>query len=171
MSTMLGPQPPRRPLVADADLLQRVVRRDSTALIELERRHHTSLYAQAYAILMDSMLADRVVGEVFAQLWYAAGRFVLRCTLWSWLRERAKELARAELMLQEPRYSQYSSSLRRDHEAHTVAHSGARTSAGTRSGTDGRTREVGNDSELPRVRYRQGESSGRDGAPRDACSW
>ena len=59
---MLGPQPPRRPLVADADLLQRVVRRDSTALIELERRHHTSLYAQAYAILMDSMLADRVVG-------------------------------------------------------------------------------------------------------------
>ncbi len=112
---MLGPQTPRRPLVADADLLKRVVRRDSTALIELERRHHASLYAQAYAILMDSMLADRVVGEVFAQLWYAAGRFVLRCTLWSWLRERAKELARAELMLQEPRYSQYSSSFRRSY--------------------------------------------------------
>lgn len=168
---MLGPHPSERPLVADAELLQRVVRRDSTALVELERRHQTSLYAQAYAILMDSMVADRVVGEVFAQLWYAAGHFVLRCTLWSWLRERAKELARAELMLQEPRYSQYSSSLRRDHEAHTVAHSGPGARAGTRSGTDGGTREVGNDSELPRVRYRQGEGGGGDGTPHDACSW
>jgi hypothetical protein len=157
--------------MADAELLRRVVLRDSTALIELERRHHTSLYAQAYSILMDSMLADRVVGEVFAQLWYAAGRFVLRCTLWSWLRERAKELARAELMLQEPRYSQYSTSLRRKHEAHTVAHSGAVAGAGTRAGADGRTREVGNDSELPRIRYRQSESGGRDGTPRDACTW
>src|SRR5258705_12946246 len=113
MSTMLGPQPPRRPLVADADLLQRVVRRDSTALIELERRHHTSLYAQAYAVLMDSALADRVVREVFAQLWYAAGRFLTKRSLWSWLRELARDLARAELMLQEPRFSQYSASQRR----------------------------------------------------------
>src|SRR5258708_23349372 len=137
MSTMLGPEPSRRPLVAEADLLQRVVQRDSTALIELERRHHTSLYAQAYAILMNSILADRVVGEVFAQLWYAAGRFVMRGrTLWSWLRDRAKELARAELMLQEPRDSQYSPSLRRDPETQIIAYSGARTSAGTRPRTD-----------------------------------
>jgi hypothetical protein len=171
MSTMLGPHPAKRALVADAELLQRVVRRDSTALVELERRHHTSLYAQTYAILMDSMLADRVVGEVFAQLWYAAERFVLRCTLWSWLRERAKELARAELMLQEPRYSQYSASLRRDYEAHTVAHSRTRAGAGTRAGADGGTRELGNDSELPRVRYRQSEGGGSDGTPRDACAW
>src|SRR5260370_40238849 len=124
MSTMLGPEPSRRPVVADADLLRRVVQRDSTALVELERRHHTSLYAQAYAILMDSMLADRVVGEVFAQLWYAAGRFVMRGrTLWSWLRDRAKELGRAGLLLEGPRDSQYSPALRRDHEAHTIAHS------------------------------------------------
>src|ERR1043166_1027194 len=103
-------------MVADADLLQRIVRRDSTALIELERRHQQSLYAQAYGILMDSGLAERVVREVFAQLWYAAGRFVLRRTLWSWLREMAKDLARAELMLQEPRFSQYSASQRRRDE-------------------------------------------------------
>src|SRR5260370_30213460 len=120
---------------------------------------------------MDSMLADRVVGEVFAQLWYAAGRFVMRGrTLWSWLRDRAKELARAELMLQEPRYSQYSSSQRRDHEAHTIAYSGARTSAGTRPGTDAGTREVGNDSELPRIRYRQRGSGGQHGPPCDTCA-
>ena len=165
---MLGPQPSPRSLVADADLLQRVVQRDSTALIELERRHHTSLYAQAYAILMNSMLADRVVGEVFAQLWYAAGRFVMRGrTLWSWLRDRAKELARAELMLQEPRYSQYSSSLRREHEAYPVVHTGVDASARARRGTDAQS----SDSELPRIRYRQGESGCEHGTPRDACTW
>jgi DNA-directed RNA polymerase specialized sigma24 family protein len=119
MSTMLEPQLPQpylapRPLVPDADLLQRVVQRDSTALIELERRHQASLYAQAYGILMDSALADRVVREVFAQLWYAAGRFIVRRTLWSWLRDMAKDLARAELMLREPRYSQYSFAVRRE---------------------------------------------------------
>jgi DNA-directed RNA polymerase specialized sigma24 family protein len=81
------------------------VQRDSTALIELERRHCASLYAQAYGVLMDSGMADRVVREVFAQLWYAAGRFVVRRTLLGWLREMAKDLARAELMLQEPRFS------------------------------------------------------------------
>jgi len=101
MSTKLDPHPlpSPRPPVADADLLRRIVRRDSTALIELERRHHASLYAQAFGILMDSNLAERVVREVFAQLWYAAGRFVVRRTLWNWLREMAKDLARAELMV------------------------------------------------------------------------
>lgn len=86
--------PSQRPLVADADLLQRVVQRDATALIELERRHRPSLYAQAYGILMDSTLAEGVVREVFAQLWFAADRLVVRRSLWSWLRMLAKDLAR-----------------------------------------------------------------------------
>ncbi len=102
---MLEPQPSQRPLVADADLLKRVVKRDSTALIELERRHRASLYAKAYGILMDSTLAERVVQEVFAQLWFAADRFVVRRNLWTWLRMLAKDLARAELMSREPRYA------------------------------------------------------------------
>ena len=158
---------PDRPLVADADLLRRVVQRDSTALIELERRHRPSLYAQAYGILMDSSLAERVVSEVFAQLWYAAGRYVTKRSLWTWLRDLAKDLARAELMLQEPRYSQYSESLRREHEAHPVAHPGPVARARVGRGTE----PPDGDSELPRIRYRQGESSRRDGPPRDACSW
>ena len=86
--------PSQRPLVADADLLQRVVQRDATALIELERRHRPSLYAQAYGILMDSTLAEGVVREVFAQLWFAADRLVVRRSLWSWLRMLAKDIAR-----------------------------------------------------------------------------
>src|SRR5438045_1407208 len=62
MSMKLDPQPARspQPPVADADLIRRIVRRDSTALIELERRHHASLYAQAFGILMESKLAARM---------------------------------------------------------------------------------------------------------------
>jgi DNA-directed RNA polymerase specialized sigma24 family protein len=86
--------PTQRPPVADADLLQRVVQRDATALIELERRHRPSLYAQAYGMLMDSTLAEGVVREVFAQLWFVADRLVVRRSLWSWLRLLAKDLAR-----------------------------------------------------------------------------
>src|SRR5438132_13443642 len=77
--------PTQRPLVADADLLQRVVQRDATALIELERRHRPSLYAQAYGMLMDSTLAEGVVREVFAQLWFVADRLVGRRSLVSWV--------------------------------------------------------------------------------------
>ena len=89
-----GMVPSQRPPVADADLLQRVVQRDATALIELERRHRPSLYAQVYGILMDSTLAEGVVREVFAQLWFVADRLVVRRSLWSWLRMLAKDLAR-----------------------------------------------------------------------------
>jgi len=107
MSAMLEPQPSQRPLVADADLLKRVIQRDSTALIELERRHRASLYAKAYGILMDSTKAERVVQEVFAQLWFAAERFVVRRNLWTWLRMLAKDLARAELMSRDTRYGRF----------------------------------------------------------------
>lgn len=144
---------PERPLVADGDLLRRVVQRDSTALIELERRHRPSLYAQAYGILMDSRLAERVVGEVFAQLWYAAGRCVTKRSLWNWLRELAKDLARAELMMQEPRYSQYSAGQRNIHETHPVAHSRAPARARVGAGTEPPERQNGG------------------GPSRDACSW
>src|SRR5206468_8206504 len=74
MSAMLEPRPPVPPLVPDGVLIERLVQHDSTALVELERRHRGSLYAQAYGILMDSNLAERVVRDVFAQLWYAAAR-------------------------------------------------------------------------------------------------
>jgi len=96
MSPMLETQ---RPLASDADLVQRLARRDSTALIEVERRHWSSLYAQVYGMLVESALAERVVREVFTQLWFAAERFPLRHSLWTWLRDMAKELARAELAL------------------------------------------------------------------------
>ena len=92
---MLEPKPPVPPLVPDGVLIERLVQHDSTALVELERRHRGSLYAQAYGILMDSNLAERVVRNVFAQLWYAAARFVGTTTPLRSLRDMSRrELAR-----------------------------------------------------------------------------
>src|SRR5437773_12350358 len=103
MSAMPGAQPWReeRPILSDAELFRRLARRDSTALIEVERRRWSSLYAQVYGMLVASSLAERVGREVFTQLWLAAERFPLRRSLWAWLREMARELARAEQALAE----------------------------------------------------------------------
>jgi DNA-directed RNA polymerase specialized sigma24 family protein len=102
MSAMPEPKPSVPPLVPDGVLIERLVQRDSTALVELERRHRGSLYAQAYGILMDSNLAERVVRNVFSQLWFAAARFVGTTTPVRALRDMATELARAERALQAP---------------------------------------------------------------------
>src|SRR2546428_10064889 len=155
--------PSQRPLVADADLLQRVAQRDSTALIELERRHRPSLYAQAYGMVMDSTLAEGVVREVFAQLWFAAERFVVRRSLWNWLRTLAKDLARAELMSRDVRYIRFSSTARRTNEADSMVHPSTTARARTGAGASA------DDSELPRIRYRKGESAGET-TPRHASA-
>ncbi len=161
---MPGAQPWReeRPILSDAELLQRLARRDSTALIEVERRHWSSLYAQVYGMLVESTLAERVVREVFTQLWFTAERFPLRRSLWTWLREMARELARAEQALAESSNQEDSSSIRRLREPSTTADPGT-VGALTARGADAGP-------ELPAVRYRQGEEGG-DGPPRDACAW
>jgi DNA-directed RNA polymerase specialized sigma24 family protein len=78
--------------------MNRLAQRDSTALIELERRHRSSLYAQAYGILTDAVSAERVVRDAFAQLWFAAS-YVGKHSPWTLLRDMARELARAERAL------------------------------------------------------------------------
>ena len=98
MSAMLEPQPP---LVADAVLMDRLAQRDSTALVELERRHRGSLYAQAYGILMDAVSAERVVRDTFSQLWFATAGYTGTRNPAALLRDMARELARAERALHE----------------------------------------------------------------------
>jgi DNA-directed RNA polymerase specialized sigma24 family protein len=151
----------QRPLLSDAELLQRLAQRDSTALIEVERRHWSSLYAQVYGMVVDPTLAERVVRDVFTQLWFAAERFPLRRSMWNWLREMARELARAEQALASN--SNDESSLRRLHEEHVPVDPGA-AAAGSDLGAD-------TGDELPGERYRQGEKVDGDGPPRDACAW
>lgn len=99
---MLEPQDPTALPVADSVLMDRLARRDSTALVELERRHRASLYAQAYSVLMDAGSAERVVRDAFSQLWFAAATASRASeTAWSLLRDMARELARAERALKE----------------------------------------------------------------------
>jgi DNA-directed RNA polymerase specialized sigma24 family protein len=98
MSAMLEPTVP---VVADSVLMKRLAQRDSTALVELERRHYASLYAQAYGVLMDGFAAERVVRDTFAQLWFGAAEYTPKRSPLSLLRDMARELARAERALRE----------------------------------------------------------------------
>jgi DNA-directed RNA polymerase specialized sigma24 family protein len=98
MTALLEPQPQPQP-VADSVLMIRLARRDSTALVELERRHRSSLYAQAYSILVDAVAAERVVRDTFSQLWFDAPEYTIMPRAWDLLREMARELARAEQAL------------------------------------------------------------------------
>jgi RNA polymerase sigma-70 factor (ECF subfamily) len=80
--------------VPDAALVRRMARRDSTALVELQRRYSASLYALVYGILMDAERADRLVTEVFEQAWHAAQLLSERHRgAHSWLRQTAREHA------------------------------------------------------------------------------
>ena len=98
MTALLEPQPQPLP-VPDSVLMARLVRRDSTALVELVRRHRSSLYAQAYSILMDAGAAERVVRDTFSQLWFDAPEYTIMPRAWDLLRDMARELARAEQAL------------------------------------------------------------------------
>ena len=93
MTTLPLPAPGPIP-VPDAVLVNRMARRDSTALIELQRRYFPSLYALVYGILMDAERAERLVEEVFEQVWHAAELLSRRQRgAHSWLREAARERA------------------------------------------------------------------------------
>jgi RNA polymerase sigma-70 factor (ECF subfamily) len=81
-------------VVPDAALLSRMAQRDATALVELQRRYGGSLYAMVYGILMDADRAERLVADVFEQVWHAAELLTRRRRgAHSWLREAAKERA------------------------------------------------------------------------------
>ena len=93
MTTLPLPAPGPVP-VPDAVLVNRMARRDSTALIELQRRYSPTLYALVYGILMDPERAERLVEEVFEQVWHAAALLSQRHRgAYAWLREAARERA------------------------------------------------------------------------------
>ena len=157
MSAVLEPQ---SPVLSDAALVERVIQRDSTALIELERRHRGSLYAQAYAALADATLAEAIVREAFTELWFAAPRFVGQRSATTWLRSMTRELTRAELALRDPQYATF---VRRTDEANPDS------SAGRPRAESARRADAG--AEPPGIGYGEAESGGSDGTPRDESAW
>jgi len=91
MTTLPVPVPVPIP---DAVLVHRMARRDATALVELERRYGATLYALVYGILMDPERAERLVAEVFEQVWHAAELLNKRHRgAYAWLRQAARERA------------------------------------------------------------------------------
>ena len=62
-------------LTPDAELLRKIAGGDPEAAALLRHRHSTSLYALAYAILMDPVDADLVVEGTFAQITQQAAEF------------------------------------------------------------------------------------------------
>jgi len=81
-------------VVPDAALLRRMAQHDATALVELQRRYGGSLYAMVYGILMDPERAERLVADVFEQVWHAAEQLSLRHRgADAWLRKAARERA------------------------------------------------------------------------------
>lgn len=81
-------------VVPDAALLRRMAQRDATAMVELQRRYGASLYAMVYGILMDPERAERLVADVFEQVWHTAELLSQRHRgAHAWLQQAARERA------------------------------------------------------------------------------
>lgn len=82
-------------LAADVHLVERMAAGDRRAHEEFCDRHRLSLYAQAYALLVDAPSAERVVEDTFERAWYAARHFNPGSgSAFTWLSEIARSIAR-----------------------------------------------------------------------------
>src|SRR5882762_5364385 len=90
----------RRCSTPDRVLLEHVARGDERAFGELYDRHHLSLFALAYGIVMDAADADVVVCDVFDHVWLKAPQLDdIQGSVHAWLadvgRTRARGMVRA----------------------------------------------------------------------------
>src|SRR5438876_12355815 len=86
---MTSPQTP------DVRLIERIAGGDRDAHEQFRARHHLSLYAQVYAILVDAAAAERVVVETFELAWRAAQHFNPGAGgAFAWLSDIVRSLAR-----------------------------------------------------------------------------
>src|SRR6266511_80309 len=79
----------------DAQLVYRVAAlSDRSALAELHARHGMTLYALAYSLVLDGVVADAAVSAAFREVWRDAASFDSRArTARQWLAELTRRAA------------------------------------------------------------------------------
>ncbi|AEI42074.1 RNA polymerase sigma factor [Paenibacillus mucilaginosus] len=61
--------------LTDQELIERITARDEEALTMLYDRYEKAVYAFAYRMVQDPMMAEEVVQELFLRIWNAAARY------------------------------------------------------------------------------------------------
>ncbi|WP_426451506.1 RNA polymerase sigma factor [Paenibacillus sp. S-38] len=61
--------------LSDQELIERITARDEEALTLLYDRYEKAVYAFAYRMVQDPMMAEEVVQELFLRIWNAAARY------------------------------------------------------------------------------------------------
>lgn len=85
-------------VAADWSLLERVVRKDESALSELYDRYSGLVYSEARRILRDEGAAEEILQDLFYQVWQTASRFdPQRGSLAGWLVVVARNRAISKL--------------------------------------------------------------------------
>ena len=84
-----------RQLTPDVQLVERMAAGDRNAHEEFCKRHRLSLYAQAYALLVDAASAEWVVVETLQRAWHAAKDFNPGAgSAFAWISEIGRSVAR-----------------------------------------------------------------------------
>jgi len=85
-------------LVSDWSLLERVVRKDESALSALYDRYSGLVFSEAKRILRDTGAAEEILQDLFYQIWKTAERFdAARGSLAGWLLVAARNRAISRL--------------------------------------------------------------------------
>ncbi|MCD1259933.1 sigma-70 family RNA polymerase sigma factor [Paenibacillus athensensis] len=61
--------------ITDQELMQRIVGKDAEALRFLYEKYEKPIYAFAYRIVQDPMMAEEAVQELFLRIWHVAERY------------------------------------------------------------------------------------------------
>jgi RNA polymerase sigma-70 factor (ECF subfamily) len=86
------------PAMSDWSLLERVVRKDESALSELYDRYSGLVFSEAKRILRDDSSAEEILQDLFYQIWQTASRFdPQRGSLPGWLVVVARNRAISKL--------------------------------------------------------------------------
>lgn len=86
------------PVMSDWSLLERVVRKDESALSELYDRYSGLVFSEAKRILRDDSSAEEILQDLFYQIWQTASRFdPQRGSLPGWLVVVARNRAISKL--------------------------------------------------------------------------